>query len=87
MKFLEVRSLLAKFMSLVLSPTCAVSSSTGVFASLAVWDYCLFFFAENYVDGKEFLSLTFEEIREMVPLLGLAKKLLRLIPQVRKQIG
>ena len=33
----------------------------------------------NYVDGKEIITLTHEE---MIPPLGLAKKVIRLVPQV-----
>ena len=42
----------------------------------------MFLVTGNYVDGKEFISLTQDEVKEMVPPLGLAKKVLRLIPQV-----
>lgn len=34
------------------------------------------------MDGKKFASLTNEEVKEMVPPLGLAKKVLRLMPKV-----
>ena len=35
---------------------------------------------DNYIDGKEFLLLTEKEVKEMVPPLGLAKKISRLLP-------
>ena len=33
-------------------------------------------FAENYIDGSEFVGLSDAEIREMVPPIGLAKKII-----------
>ena len=62
-----------------------------VFESMKLWFLfmhpciCLVrlpFSIDNYVDGKEFISLTYEEVKGMVPPLGLAKKVLRLIPKV-----
>ena len=40
--------------------------------------------AENYIDGKEFAKLTESEVRDMVPPIGLAKKIIRLIPKVTR---
>ena len=37
---------------------------------------------ENYIDGKEFIKLTEAEVKVMVPPIGLAKKIIRLIPKV-----
>lgn len=34
----------------------------------------------NYIDGKEFLSLKEEEVYKMVPPVGLAKKIIRMLP-------
>ena len=36
-----------------------------------------FYPTENYIDGVEFVSLTLPEIKEMVPPIGLAKKIHR----------
>ena len=36
---------------------------------------------ENCIDGVEFLLLKDEEVKEMVPPLGIAKKIIRLIPR------
>lgn len=33
----------------------------------------------NFIGGREFLSLTAEEVKVMVPPIGLAKKIIRLI--------
>ncbi len=38
--------------------------------------------ADNYIDGGEFMNLTPTEVKEMVPPIGLAKKIIRLIPKV-----
>ena len=35
---------------------------------------------ENFVDGREFLSLTAEEVKAMVPPIGLIKKIARFLP-------
>lgn len=37
---------------------------------------------DNYIDGAEFNSLTESEIREIIPPIGLAKKIIRMIPKV-----
>ena len=37
-------------------------------------------FAENYIDGAEFLTLTEIEVKAMVPPIGLARKVMRLLP-------
>lgn len=37
---------------------------------------------ENYVDGKDFGELTEEEIKTIVPPIGLRRKILRLQPKV-----
>ena len=37
---------------------------------------------DNYIDGGAFVTLSAEEIKEMVPPIGLAKKILKLIPTV-----
>lgn len=39
--------------------------------------------AGNYIDGKEFMKLTESEVRAVVAPIGLAKKIMRLIPKVR----
>ena len=38
--------------------------------------------SDNFIDGKEFLKLTENEVKEMVAPLGLAKKIIRMIPKV-----
>lgn len=38
-------------------------------------------FVENYIDGMEFTSLTEEEIKSLVPPIGLVKKIIKLHPQ------
>ena len=42
----------------------------------------LMFLAENYIDGAAFVALSLPEVREMVPPIGLAKKIIKLIPKV-----
>ena len=37
---------------------------------------------ENYIDGSEFLKLTDRDIRDMIPAVGIAKKIGRLVPKV-----
>ena len=37
---------------------------------------------DNYIDGKKFLKLTEAEVKSMVAPIGIAKKILRLIPKV-----
>ena len=43
----------------------------------------LFFLIDNYIDGAAFVGLTVAEIREIVPPIGLAKKIINLVPKVR----
>ena len=38
------------------------------------------FLAENYIDGVEFSTLTENEVKAMVPPIGLARKVMRLLP-------
>ena len=40
---------------------------------------------ENYIDGSEFLKLSEQDIKAMIPAIGIAKKLIRLIPKVYMQ--
>ena len=42
----------------------------------------IYFHADNYIDGAEFVGLTLPEIREIVQPIGLAKKFAKLIPKV-----
>lgn len=37
---------------------------------------------ENFIDGNEFAGLTEADIKNMVPAIGLAKKIIRLVPKV-----
>ena len=37
--------------------------------------------SENYIDGAEFLTLTESEVKAMVPPIGLARKVMRLLLQ------
>ena len=39
-------------------------------------------FLDNYIDGKEFTKLTEAEVKQMVKAIGIAKKIVRLIPKV-----
>ena len=41
---------------------------------------CLLLTTDNYIDGKEFLVLKEEDVYKMVPPVGLAKKIIRLLP-------
>ena len=41
---------------------------------------------ENYLDGTEFIALSEDEIKSMVPPLGLVKKIMKLQPSVRYYI-
>ena len=43
---------------------------------------CGFLCIDNYIDSSEFVNLTPPEVKEMVPPIGLAKKIIRLIPKV-----
>ena len=43
-------------------------------------------FFENYIDGEEFLNLNQQEVRSMVPPIGLAKKILHLTKEVKTGI-
>lgn len=38
---------------------------------------------DNYIDGKEFLTLSEAEIKIMVPPIGIARKILRLVPNLK----
>ena len=48
--------------------------------------YMYFYNVANYIDGKEFLDLTDHDVREMVPAIGIAKKISRLIPKSGLQV-
>ena len=37
---------------------------------------------DNFIDGDEYLKLTEAEVKDMVPPIGLAKKIIRMIPKV-----
>jgi len=39
-------------------------------------------FVDNYIDGKEFLQLSQQDLKEMIPAMGIVKKLFRLISKV-----
>lgn len=39
-------------------------------------------FVENYIDGREFMQLSQKELKEMIPAVGIVKKLSRLISKV-----
>ena len=47
-----------------------------------VLGYFILFYTENYIDGTVFLGLSESEIKEMVPPIGLAKKIMKLVPKV-----
>ena len=40
-----------------------------------------YLFIDNYIDGREFLLLKESEVKLLVPPLGLARKIVRMIPQ------
>ena len=42
--------------------------------------FMIYLILDNYIDGEEFISLSETEIKSMVPPIGLARKILRLIP-------
>ena len=46
-----------------------------------------FLLPENYIDGNEFTKLTEGEVKDMVPPIGLAKKIIRMIPKVLDPAG
>ena len=48
---------------------------------------CGFLCIDNYIDSSEFVNLTPPEVKEMVPPIGLAKKIIRLIPKVGGWVG
>lgn len=37
---------------------------------------------DNYIDGKEFMKLSEAEVKQMITAIGIAKKIVRLIPKV-----
>lgn len=37
---------------------------------------------DNFIDGREFLLLNADEVKAMIPPIGLAKKIIRLISKV-----
>ena len=41
-----------------------------------------FLLSDNYIDGNEFTKLTEAEVKDLVPPIGLAKKVIRMIPKV-----
>ena len=49
-----------------------------VFITLLKYFYTL----ENYIDGKEFTRLTEQEVKDMIPAIGIVKKIMRLIQKV-----
>lgn len=40
----------------------------------------IYFYVENLIDGKEFVALQENEVKDLIPPLGIVKKILRLIP-------
>ena len=52
---------------------CVITSTTHITLSCTT---------DNFIDGSEFVNLTLQEIKEIVPPLGLAKKIAKLIPKV-----
>ena len=42
------------------------------------------FYPENFIDGCAFVMLTQKDVRKLVPPIGLAKKIISLIPKVSK---
>ena len=37
---------------------------------------------DNYIDGKEFMNLSEQEVKKIIPAIGIVKKIMRLIPKV-----
>ena len=48
---------------------------------IVVYTFLCMYCAENCIDGIEFLLLKDEEVKKMVPPIGIAKKIIRLIPR------
>ena len=44
-------------------------------------------FSDNYIDGSEFVKLSEAEVKQMVPPIGLAKKIVHLIPRVSNTLS
>jgi len=51
-----------------------------------VLNYTISLILENYIDGAEFLTLTEAEVKAMIPPIGLARKILKLLPQPEPQV-
>lgn len=51
-----------------------------------VLNYTISLILKNYIDGAEFLTLTEAEVKAMIPPIGLARKLLRLLPRPEPQV-
>ena len=54
----------------------------GVHYLELAYSHTYYIHAANYIDGKEFLKLTVQDIKDMIPAVGIAKKIERLVPQV-----
>ena len=74
----------------VILPACPLPPSTRAY-NLYTCTYIiyfdtgliLFFLIDNYIDGAAFVGLTVAEIKGIVPPIGLAKKIINLVPKVR----
>ena len=43
---------------------------------------CFDKFSDNFIDGSDFMKLTEAEVKDLVPPIGLAKKIICMIPKV-----
>ena len=57
---------------------------TCMYFHQGLYTLVLSFYTENYIDGTEFVGLTECEIKEIVPPIGLAKKIMKLVPKVSR---
>lgn len=42
----------------------------------------IYVYTDNYIDGSEFVKLTEQEVKEMIPAIGVMKKVTRLLPKI-----
>lgn len=45
----------------------------------------IYFYVENLIDGKEFVALQENEVKDLIPPLGIVKKILRLAYTCQRQ--
>ena len=60
-----------------------INKKTFIFLSVMhIMIYLIFMHVENYIDGEEFFCLREDEVKEIVPVIGIAKKIFRLRQQM-----